>query len=204
MPEACKVAACVPFYWLSHEGQTRDLFQKIIPCLPSLGLEHAIDTVSSKLNGSVYHLAEIPQCSIPSARSRVCEMSQSSITTINQVCLLHRKNNCCTEESNPCICWVIWNLTSPLQWCFLEALLESDEISVRESQGSKNRDHQKEGSFFFIYTALLHIQFLLSTVLNLCFMILNKYTNHRVKQNIKREEQLNYRNPMFRKNNELE
>lgn len=68
------VGCCVPFQQVSHESQTRAVFQEITFCLRSPSRwQHA----SSKSNAYVYHKAGISQCPIPSEQSRVCGMLES-------------------------------------------------------------------------------------------------------------------------------
>lgn len=93
---------CLFFFLSSHKGQTRYLLQKITSCLPSpSALGHATGTVPSKSNGYICQIAGTSQCSVPSERSIMHGISESSTATINQVCLLHRRNNSCPKESKP-------------------------------------------------------------------------------------------------------
>lgn len=161
---------CVSFWQLSHEGQARDLFQKITPCLPSpSGLEHVIGTISSKFNGYICRIAWISQCSIPSERPRVCRMSENSTVTINQVCLLHRKNNSCPEESKPLYLMRRLGFDESHAVVLFKLPLESHKRSLGWRRGN-NRDPEEEASLWSLLLLTPSLSFLLKP----CFMTFNK------------------------------
>lgn len=95
-PEACKRWLLYPFSpAFSCRSNHRSFPEKHL--LPSI----SSSTVSSRHNGSILHMDEILQCSIPSEWSRVFGISESSTTKINQVYFLQRKNNSCIKKSKP-------------------------------------------------------------------------------------------------------
>jgi hypothetical protein len=105
-------SSCIPFHQLSHEDQTRHLFQKITMTM-FFWIRTCLWHSLPKANSYIFIVINI----FPSERSRVCGMSESSTSTINQAYLLHRKNNSCCAESK-----LLYVMSHLEQW-FSEAFL---------------------------------------------------------------------------------